>query len=65
MSANGDEPSDAAIALGDQFATFIELKVAMTEWSAREHFDIRYKKTDNSGNLVFFWVEECIFPIQE
>lgn len=64
MSANGDERSDAAIALGDQFATFIEFKVAMAEWSAREHFDIRYKKSENSVNLVFCWVEECTFPIQ-
>jgi len=63
-SANGAGPSDAAIGLGDQFATFIEFKAAMAEWSAREHFDIRYKKSDNSVNLVVCWVEECTFRIR-
>jgi len=36
----------------------------MAEWSAREHFDIRYKKSDNSVNLVVCWVEECTFRIR-
>ena len=36
----------------------------MAEWPAREHFDIRYKKSDNSVNLVVCWVEECTFRIR-
>ena len=53
ISANEDEPSNAAIALGDQLAKFTELKAVMAERSAREHFDIRYSRQhDESGRLL-------------
>jgi hypothetical protein len=36
----------------------------MAEWSAGEHFDIRYKKSDSPVNLVVCWVEDCAIRIR-
>jgi len=36
----------------------------MVEWSAREHFDTRYKKSDSTVNPVVCWVEECAFQMR-
>jgi hypothetical protein len=43
LSANGDELSDAAIAVGDPFATFSRVRCVMAEWQAGEQCKIRHK----------------------
>jgi len=57
-------PPARAIVLGQQFATFTEFKAAIAEWSARDNFDIRYKKSDSTINIVVCWIPECAFRVR-
>ena len=59
----GTEPGPGldALFLGQQFATYTNLKATMCRWAVATHFETRYEKSEKAVNIVTCRVKECAF----